>query len=49
MGASQKNYAKRKKDIKSMCQMMPFIWNSRKGGSIEIESWIIIGRDEGTW
>lgn len=33
-------------DIKSTCQMMSFMRNSRKGRSIEIESWTIIGRDE---
>ena len=36
----------KKSDIKSTCQMMSFMRNSRKGRSIEIESWIIIGRDE---
>ena len=39
----------KKSNVKSMCQMMSFMRNSRKCRSIEIESWTVIGRNEDSW
>lgn len=49
MAESQRNYDKRKNpDIKPTYQMMSFMWNSRKGRSIVIESRAMVGSDGGS-